>query len=62
MTEYTKDELDGMAYAQSNIVRKETKRRAVMDGWTLSISEGGNVTLKVLVKACDGIRQRNIAI
>lgn len=62
MTEYTRKDLDREARTAAREIRQETGKAAKMVDWILVVHGDGNCCLKAIVQACDGLRQRHIAI
>jgi len=60
-TKYTQTDLSYEARRTVAQVWKETGKPASLDHWFIVI-DGSNVALCVVIRAYDGLRQRNIAI
>ena len=61
MTKYTLKDLNREARLVTKAIREETGKPAQLDHWELFVNYT-DVTLAVIIKAYDGLRQRNVAI
>ena len=64
MSKYTRKDLDREARHLAKQVRQETGKPANLDHWFIAIGEhlGEEISLCAVIRAYDGLRQKNMAI
>jgi len=63
MSKYTRKDLDREARYLAKQVRQETGKPAKLDHWFIAIGEHlAEISLCAVIRAYDGLRQRNMAI